>query len=278
MGKSNQVLAAREAKVARLPRVLALLHFTQSIFLLFAAVYIAKESIEQVLLGSGAHAHTHSHGHALEPAVPHALSEGPEQARGFPHFLLGLAATMSLCAGVGLGNHQKLVDAVGPLFLPDRMARIGGALGLRVMGNPFTLAVTGGSMAVLAGSLFVPMQVALRTFRGVWLTGAGPRCTRWTRFSLCSSPFWRWRCRSPRPEHSGTSSSRPRPPLRAARCRPSGLRCVISKTIGGWSGSAQCGAGWSMRGTRALGLMRAQVGRTEKGNERGVRRGAVWAA
>jgi hypothetical protein len=34
-------------------RFLSLLYFAQSIFLVFAAVYIAKEALEEVLLGSG---------------------------------------------------------------------------------------------------------------------------------------------------------------------------------------------------------------------------------
>lgn len=42
--------------------------FTQSLFLMFAAVYIAKEALEQVVLGAGAHEHgvgTHSHGEVV---------------------------------------------------------------------------------------------------------------------------------------------------------------------------------------------------------------------
>lgn len=46
------------------------MYFAQSIFLVFAAVYIAKEALEQVVLGSGAHEHAvggaHSHG---EPVI-----------------------------------------------------------------------------------------------------------------------------------------------------------------------------------------------------------------
>jgi hypothetical protein len=48
-------------------RVTSLLCFSQSVFLLFAAVYIAKEALEQVVLGASAHDHGgasgHSHGH-----------------------------------------------------------------------------------------------------------------------------------------------------------------------------------------------------------------------
>lgn len=53
----------------RMPRLVALLYFGQSLFLVFAAVYIAKESIEQVVLGSEAHEHpvggAHGHGEAV---------------------------------------------------------------------------------------------------------------------------------------------------------------------------------------------------------------------
>lgn len=41
-------------------RFLSLLYFSQCLFLVFAAVYIAKESIEGVVLGAG---HGHGHGH-----------------------------------------------------------------------------------------------------------------------------------------------------------------------------------------------------------------------
>lgn len=50
-------------------RLTSVLCFAQSLFLLFAAVYISKEAIEQVLLGAGAHDHGgHGHGHG-EPAA-----------------------------------------------------------------------------------------------------------------------------------------------------------------------------------------------------------------
>jgi hypothetical protein len=50
----------------RTTRFLSLLYFSQSLFLVFAAVYIAKESIEQVVLGASGNehgGHGHSHGH-----------------------------------------------------------------------------------------------------------------------------------------------------------------------------------------------------------------------
>ena len=49
----------------RMTRFLSVLYFSQCLFLVFSAVYIAKESLEQVVLGGGGHDHGgHSHGHA----------------------------------------------------------------------------------------------------------------------------------------------------------------------------------------------------------------------
>jgi hypothetical protein len=57
---------------------MTLLYFAQSLFLVFASVYIAKESIETVLLGEGAHSHGggggHGHGHETE----HGHANGDE--------------------------------------------------------------------------------------------------------------------------------------------------------------------------------------------------------
>jgi hypothetical protein len=57
-------------------RLLALLCFVQSLFLVFSAVYIAKESIEQVLLGSAAHDHGGGGGHH---SLTEAIGEGDER-------------------------------------------------------------------------------------------------------------------------------------------------------------------------------------------------------
>lgn len=88
-------------------RFISLLYFAQSLFLVFAAVYIAKESIEQVILGSGAHDHAVG-GHGHEGSHSH----GGESERSFPHFLLLCAAAASTFSGAALGNHCKLVDGM----------------------------------------------------------------------------------------------------------------------------------------------------------------------
>ena len=61
---------------------MSLLYFAQSLFLVFAAVYIAKEAIEQVILGSAAHEHviggTHGHGETVIDGDERSVtSDGP---------------------------------------------------------------------------------------------------------------------------------------------------------------------------------------------------------
>jgi hypothetical protein len=75
----NPLLHTSALTRRRNARLVALLYFVQSLFLLFAAVYIAKESIEQVLLGSGAHEHGggHSHGHGHGDVAD--IEEGEER-------------------------------------------------------------------------------------------------------------------------------------------------------------------------------------------------------
>ncbi|CAK9785843.1 hypothetical protein CC85DRAFT_287658 [Cutaneotrichosporon oleaginosum] len=132
-------------------RVTSMLCFSQSVFLIFAAVYIAKEAVEQVVLGASAHDHAaasgHSHGH-------HDHGSGDE--RPFPQLLLLLASVATLFSGAVLANHSRLVDATGPLFLPpwylaNSVVRDNGFLS-----NPFTLSIAGTCALLFLASLVVP--------------------------------------------------------------------------------------------------------------------------
>lgn len=73
---------------------MTLLYFAQSLFLVFASVYIAKESIETVLLGEGAHSHGggggHGHGSEREHGHDHD-GEVDERYIQLLASLLGLA-------------------------------------------------------------------------------------------------------------------------------------------------------------------------------------------
>jgi len=108
---------------------MTLLYFAQSLFLVFASVYIAKESIETVLLGEGAHSHGggggHGHGGEREHGHDHE-GEAEERYvqlvdkeyeltdRALPLLLLAAAVGTSLFSGVALLNHSKLVECEYP--------------------------------------------------------------------------------------------------------------------------------------------------------------------
>ncbi|WVW81051.1 hypothetical protein I302_103042 [Kwoniella bestiolae CBS 10118] len=131
-------------------RYISLLYFTQSLFLVFSAVYIAKEAIEQVVLGSGAHDHSMGgHGHG------ESVMEGDE--RDFPHFLLACAALASTFGGAALGNHGKLVDAVGSLFLTSSYLSLPFVSKFSsFLANPFSLTIAGVSAGIGLSTLLVP--------------------------------------------------------------------------------------------------------------------------
>ncbi|EST07321.2 ATP phosphoribosyltransferase, catalytic domain protein [Kalmanozyma brasiliensis GHG001] len=85
-------------------RVSTLLHFVQTIYLLFASVYVLKESVEHALLegeGSGASGHDHSHAHAEKVGIE------------MPNLLLALSLAACVLSNMVMGNHAKLVAACG---------------------------------------------------------------------------------------------------------------------------------------------------------------------
>lgn len=133
-------------------RFISLLYFAQSLFLVFAAVYIAKESIEQVILGSGAHDHAVG-GHGHEGSHSH----GGEGERSFPHLLLLCAAAATTFSGGTLGNHCKLVDAVGSLFLtPTYLSFPIVSRYSALLANPFSFTIVVSSLGILLSTLIVP--------------------------------------------------------------------------------------------------------------------------
>jgi len=111
---------------------MTLLYFAQSLFLVFASVYIAKESIETVLLGEGSHSHGggggHGHGHENEhghghdgdseerSASTHPSRYHADMYRSLPTLLLALATVSALFSGIALRNHSKLVECRCPLY------------------------------------------------------------------------------------------------------------------------------------------------------------------
>ncbi|PWY99025.1 hypothetical protein BCV70DRAFT_201246 [Testicularia cyperi] len=162
-------------------RVSTLLHFVQTIYLLFASVYVLKESIEHALLegggtgeagadiGESASGHEHSHAHA-------------EHSFGLvmPNMLLALSLAACVFSNIVMGNHARLVAACGISTAAGGGGGPGGTRGghgrsgsvlmqtstlasplLALFANPFSLTVLFFSSALLfAGLTMPPIQVA----------------------------------------------------------------------------------------------------------------------
>lgn len=158
-------------------RVSTLLHFVQTIYLLFASVYVLKESVEHALLEGGgsntasveamiesASGHDHSHAHA-------------EHSLGIlmPNLLLALSLAACVFSNIVMGNHARLVAACGISTAasggaPPRHGRSGSVLMrpselasplLALLANPFSLTVLFFSSALLFAGLTMPsIQVA----------------------------------------------------------------------------------------------------------------------
>jgi hypothetical protein len=108
----------------------ALLYFVQSIFLLFSAMYIAKEALEIALMSGagseGGHGHGHGHGHSHgaedghETSVASRTSSEDQSFTTYqfyepndselPSWLLVSAALATFLSATVLHNHTKLVE------------------------------------------------------------------------------------------------------------------------------------------------------------------------
>ncbi|GAK67390.1 uncharacterized protein PAN0_018d5617 [Moesziomyces antarcticus] len=159
-------------------RVSTLLHFVQTIYLLFASVYVLKESVEHALLEGGG-------GHAVEGAVDSASGHDHSHAHAehsygivMPNLLLALSLAACVISNLVMGNHARLVAACGISTAasgsaPPSAARHGrsGSVLMRpselaspllaLLANPFSLTVLFFSSALLFAGLTMPsVQVA----------------------------------------------------------------------------------------------------------------------
>ncbi|CAE6488528.1 unnamed protein product [Rhizoctonia solani] len=80
------------------------LMFSQAVYLMFAAVYTCKETVEHVLLAAGSSHHHHSGDD--EAYSPEGLL--------FPNLLLIVSAACMLLTGIAFSTHERLVTAIGP--------------------------------------------------------------------------------------------------------------------------------------------------------------------
>lgn len=161
-------------------RVSTLLHFVQTIYLLFASVYVLKESVEHALL-EGGHADAQNGADALvESASGHDHSHAhTEHSLGIvmPNLLLALSLAACVVSNVVMGNHARLVAACGISTTASgapsgasRHGRSGSVLMrpselasplLALLANPFSLTVLFFSSALLfAGLTMASVQVA----------------------------------------------------------------------------------------------------------------------
>ncbi|KAJ1576021.1 hypothetical protein NDA11_006559 [Ustilago hordei] len=161
-------------------RVSTLLHFVQTIYLLFASVYVLKESVEHALLegGSGVDAT------ALEALTDSASGHDRSHAHAehsvgimMPNLLLALSLAACVFSNIVMGNHTRLVAACGISTAASggapggpRHGRSGSVLMrpselasplLALLANPFSLTVLFFSSALLFAGLTMPsIQVA----------------------------------------------------------------------------------------------------------------------
>ncbi|KAJ3967854.1 hypothetical protein EV361DRAFT_1006146 [Lentinula raphanica] len=95
-------------------RIETVLQFAQSVYLMFASVYVCKETVEHVLLsaGSDAHHHHHHHGDHEEDIIidgVHGLLAGIE----FPYVLASIAFCSIIFSALVFNNHANLVEVTG---------------------------------------------------------------------------------------------------------------------------------------------------------------------
>ncbi|KAJ9109067.1 hypothetical protein QFC21_000394 [Naganishia friedmannii] len=173
-----------------------LYYFVQAIFLLFAAIYIAKESLEHMLM-AGEHGSESQHlGHSSRREHGAVLLHGAASNKALSHrphnsiLILMIASASSMISGAFLQNHAKLVEAVGPLLqasskgvtLVTNAYRLHPMLGRyleKYLDNPFSSAVSACCIAAMLGQAFVPVVQAdlsekalalVETILAFWLT------------------------------------------------------------------------------------------------------------
>ncbi|KAF8688666.1 hypothetical protein RHS03_09527, partial [Rhizoctonia solani] len=141
------------------------LMFSQAVYLMFAAVYTCKETVEHMLLAAGSSHHHHS---------------GDEDAYSpegllFPNILLILSAVCMLFTAVAFTTHERLVAAAGPdlptlssIFSQFRSSSSRSSeksrtqsqydnrtRWVKILDNPFCAAPVGFALALLGVSLFL---------------------------------------------------------------------------------------------------------------------------
>jgi len=130
--------------------------FAQSVYLIFASVYVCKETVEHLLLSSG-EGHHHHHGDEV------AEFFGIE----FPALLLLITLVSLLVTALAFNNHSKLVSTAGnhipPLtsLLPARYRYLSSSYNypprlVNLLSNPYALAPISFALVLFFGPTFIP--------------------------------------------------------------------------------------------------------------------------
>ena len=160
--------------------MITLSHFSQSIYLLFSAVYVLKESVEHVLMlhgpneADGSHGSGHGgmgHGEGLASSSSSNGFDGYDFKLFFssnftevsyrislPVVLLLLSALFSIISAIAFRNHQKLSEAVGPSRLSRATSNFGP---LEALLNPFTSTILLFSVGLAVSAFTIPGFVFL---------------------------------------------------------------------------------------------------------------------
>ncbi|KAL0573533.1 hypothetical protein V5O48_008418 [Marasmius crinis-equi] len=97
-------------------RIETVFMFAQSVYLMFSAVYICKETFEHVLLSAGSNDHTSGGGH--EGHHHHHADETGQFGIDFPFLLILLSLTSIVISAFFYGTHGKLVELAGNRIPP----------------------------------------------------------------------------------------------------------------------------------------------------------------
>jgi len=102
--------------------------FAQSVYLIFASVYMCKETVEHLLLSAGddqqhhADHHHHSDGYVVSPNVNFA-TECSVFCRGvLPMILAFLSLVFVVVNALRFDNHSKLVEGLYSLYKASSLA------------------------------------------------------------------------------------------------------------------------------------------------------------
>ncbi|KAF7964534.1 hypothetical protein HWV62_6041, partial [Athelia sp. TMB] len=152
-------------------RVETVVMFAQSVYLMFASVYVCKETVEHLLLSAGGEGEGHHHHHGDEEVVNLGIE--------FPLFLVFVTMLSLLSTAVYFGNHSKLVNTTGNHIPPirslirDTLSRYPSQSNFyqpardspasRILNNPFVLSPVLFCASILGAALFLPLE-HYRTF------------------------------------------------------------------------------------------------------------------